>query len=149
MEDGRRLRLFFDADVLIAGSASTSGASFLLLHLADLRAIEGITSQQAVREAERNLMAKLPAAVPAFRVMVASALRVVDDPSPRTLRALRGRADAGDLPILGAAMESEFDYLVTFNVRHFPRSDSPPRPIRPGDLVSRLRELLAEQEGER
>lgn len=144
MPDARRLRVFFDADALIAGSASAAGASFLLLYLADLGVIEGITSRQAIGEVERNLMAKLPAALPAFRVIVSSALTVVSDPRPGTLRQLSGQAASDDLPILGAAVEIECDYLVTFNVRHFRRGASPPSPIRPGDLVAKLRGLLSD-----
>jgi len=51
------LRVFFDADVLLAGSASTTGASHILLKLSELTLVEGITSHQAQTEAERNLLA--------------------------------------------------------------------------------------------
>jgi hypothetical protein len=39
--------VFFDSDVMIAGSASASGASFALLHLAELGLIKGYVSARA------------------------------------------------------------------------------------------------------
>lgn len=74
-------RVFIDADVLIAGSGSTTGASYILLHLSDLTIIEGVISEQVKREAERNLLEKLPQALPAFRLLLESAVRLVDDPA--------------------------------------------------------------------
>jgi len=50
-----RPKVFIDADVLIAGSASTRGASHIVLQLSELTVIEGVISLQVKREAERNL----------------------------------------------------------------------------------------------
>ena len=55
MPTAAKPRLFFDADALIAGSASTTGAAHILLHLSDLTLVEGLTSLQAKTEAARNL----------------------------------------------------------------------------------------------
>ena len=75
-------RVFVDADVLFAGAAAPTehGASLTVLRMAEITLIEAITSQQAVVEAERNLEAKLPAALPAFRLIVSRCLRVTPDP---------------------------------------------------------------------
>ena len=64
-------RLFVDADVLFAGAASPSehSASLVVLQLAEITLIEALTSQQVITEAERNLAAKLPQALPAFRLV--------------------------------------------------------------------------------
>jgi predicted nucleic acid-binding protein len=111
--------VFLDADVLIAGSASTTGASHLLLRLAEAGALEAVTSRQAVQEADRNLLAKLPAAVPAFRAILSSAVRVVADPSPRAAAGFAGQADTDDLPILAAADSSGCDYLEAISQPHY------------------------------
>jgi len=138
-------RVFVDADVLSAGAAGPSeqGASLLVLRLGELTLIEALTCQQVVAEVERNLSAKLPRAVAAFRLLVERCLRVVPDPSPEELAAREGKADPKDLPILVAATRNECLWLVTFNVRHF----RPGRPdvlvLRPGELVLRIRDRLA------
>lgn len=138
-------RVFFDADVLIAGSASTTGASFLLLQLAELNFFEGITCRQVVEECTRNLTRKIPQALPLFKQILAASLIVVDDPAAATVHSYAGMAHAKDLPILTAAIEQKADVLVTFNVRHFHPSQEPGLLIAtPGNLLTRLRHQLAE-----
>jgi hypothetical protein len=134
-----------DADVLFAATASSSehGASLLVLRLAELTLIEAFTPQQVVTEAERNLQQKLPAVVPAFRLLVARCLRVVPDPLPAELAAHTGCAHAEDLPILVAAIQAQCPWLITFNVRHYQPGLTAVRIVRPGDFVLRVRDLLA------
>ena len=143
MAETERLRVFFDADVLIAGSLSATGASHVLLHLAELGVIEGVTSPQALREAEENLRRKLPIALPAFRVIRSSSLGREVDPAPSHLRAAEGRAHPDDVPILAAALTADCDYLVTHNTRHYRTAGMACRATAPGPLVARIRRLLA------
>lgn len=135
-------RLFFDADVLIAGSASSAGASYILLHLSDLTIIEGFICQQVKEEAERNLRAKLPQALPAFRLLVESALELVNDPPEDQLVPLHGQAHAEDLSVLAAALLHGCHYLVTFNVRHYHPGGEKIIVLRPGEFLYRLRQQL-------
>ena len=110
-----------DADVLFAGSATSSphSASLVVLRLGELTLLDAVASEQAVTEAERNLSAKVPAAVPVFRQIVDASLRVVPDPTEDELRALSGLADPKDLPILAAAVREQCDVLATFNERDY------------------------------
>jgi predicted nucleic acid-binding protein len=135
-------RIFIDADVLIAGSASTVGASHILLHLSDLTIIEGVISQQVKMEAERNLQEKMPQALPAFRLLVESAVRLVDDPQENQLVSLQGQAHAEDLPLLAAALLHRCHYLVTFNVRHYSPEGEKIIVLSPGEFLYRLRQQL-------
>ncbi len=144
MPRGDRLRVFFDADALIAGAASSTGASHLLLRLSELGLIEGLTCVHVLREVERNLEAKLPAALPAFRAIVAAAeIRVAPDADRDTLERLQGLAHPDDLPVLAAAVASRCDYLTTFSVRHYQMPAGEVRIARPGDVVARLRRALS------
>jgi len=128
--------------VLIAGSASTTGAGYIILHLSDLTLIEGIISQQVKAEAERNLRDKLPQALPAFRLLVESAVRLVDDPPENELVPLQGQAQAEDLPLLAAALLHRCHYLVTFNVKHYYPEGEKIIVLRPGEFLYRLRQQL-------
>ena len=138
-------RVFVDADVLFAGAAAPTehGASLTVLRMAEITLIQALASAQVIAEVERNLAAKLPAALPAFRLIVQRSLRVVPDPAPAELVPLRGLADPGDLPILAAAVHEGCGWLVTFNVRHFRPGHPSVQVLRPGDLVLRVRGLLA------
>jgi hypothetical protein len=138
-------RVFVDADVLFAGAASPGehGASLLLLRMAEITLIEGMTSRQAVTEGERNLAEKLPQAIPAFQMIVHRSLQVVPDPTPDDLEPYTGLADPEDLPILVAAVQERCPWLVTFNLRHFQPGHPSVTVLRPGDFIVRVRELLA------
>lgn len=139
-----RPRVFVDADVLFAGSAAPSehGASLVVLRMAEITLVEAITSRQVVLEAERNLVAKMPEALPAFRMIVARCLRVVDDPSDEEIRAYSGLANKADLPILVAALKAGCPWLVTFNIRHYRPGHPDVMAMPPGDFLLRVRDTL-------
>ncbi len=153
-EEPERLRVFFDADVLIAGSATRSptSASHILLQLAELTLIEGLICPYVREEAERNLQEKLPQGLPVFRALLRTVLREVPDPTKEELAAYEGRAEAEDVPVLAAAAREGCAYLVTFNVRDYPKPPEGLQVVEPGELVRRVRAHLArmlEGEGER
>ena len=138
-------RVFVDADVLFAGAAAPSehGASLTVLRMAEITLIEALTCQQAIIEAERNLADKLPAALPAFRLIVSRCLQVVSDPTLTDLAHYTDRADPEDLPILVAALRESCPWLVSFNLRHFQPGVPTVTVLRPGDFILRVRDLLA------
>ncbi|HSN77363.1 MAG TPA: PIN domain-containing protein [Anaerolineae bacterium] len=140
-----RLRVFIDADVLFAGAASPSehGASLVILRMAEITLLDAVASQQVVSEAERNLAAKIPDALPAFRLLASRCLRFVSDPEPPELTHWAGLADDKDLPILVAAAREQCTWLVTHNVRHFQPGHSSIAVLRPGEFLWRVREQLA------
>ncbi len=141
----RKPLVFVDADVLFAGAAAPTehGASLTVLRMAEITLIEAITSQQAVTEAERNLASKLPATLPMFRLIISRCVRVAPDPAPADLIPHVGLAAPSDLPILVAALREECPWLVTFNVRDYRPGHPRVTVLRPGDLLVRVRDLLA------
>lgn len=143
-------RVFIDADVLFAGAASPNehSASLVILRMAELTLIEAIASHQVMIEAERNLSAKMPKALPAFQLLVSKCLHVVDDPLPADLEQHIGLANSEDLPILVAAVREGCRLLATFNVGHFQPGHSSVTVLKPGDLVLRIRHLLASLPGD-
>ncbi|HQF70203.1 MAG TPA: PIN domain-containing protein [Promineifilum sp.] len=137
-------RLFVDADVLFAGSASSSeyGASLTILRMAEITLIDALTSEQAIVEVERNLAIKLPAKLPAFRLLVARCLTVVPTPNAVQITPYSGLADRKDLPILVAAIQHDCPLLVTFNVRHYRPGHRDIATLNPGEFIQRVRHLL-------
>ena len=138
-------RIFVDADVLFAGAAAPTehGASLVILRMAEITLIDAVASPQVVEEAERNLADKLPAALPAFRMIVSRCLRLVPAPLPSDLAVCTGLADPKDLPILAAAVREGCPWLVTFNGRHFQPGHPAVTVLTPGQLILRVRDLLA------
>jgi predicted nucleic acid-binding protein len=138
-------RIFIDADVLFAGSASPNqySASLVILRMAEISLIKAITSQQVITEVERNLEQKFPAALTSFRMLVSRCLEVLPDPSQQEVDVLTGSADPKDLPILTAAVQHNCQFLTTFNTKHFQPGVKTLTVLSPGDLVQRVRYLLS------
>ncbi len=138
-------RVLVDADVLFAGSASSSehGASLVVLRMAEITLIEAIASQQVITEVERNLKEKVPKALPAFQMLVSRCLQVVADPTPVEVQAYAGLADDKDLPILVTAVQQNCPWLVTFNIRHFRPGHADVTVLQPGNFLQQVRHTLA------
>ena len=135
-------RVFLDADAIVAGSASTTGAAHLILQLGEVGVIDVVSSGQAREEVERVLRRKLPAALPAFTLLADAAVRWIANPPQGNLNRYSGWADPKDLPILVAAIEEGCASLVTFNKRHFKPEKGSIRVENPGEFIERLRSIL-------
>ena len=110
----KKPRVFIDSDVLFAGSASPSerSASLVVLRMAEISLIDAVVSQQVIVETERNLTAKIPEALPAFRHIVSRCVTIVPAPSALDLRRYNGLADDKDLSILVAAIQAKRASLI-------------------------------------
>jgi predicted nucleic acid-binding protein len=64
--------IFADSSVIIAGAASSTGASRAVLTLAELGFLKVVISQLVLEESQRNLAKKLPAALPVFTQLLAT-----------------------------------------------------------------------------
>ena len=138
-------RIFIDADVLFAGAASPNehSASNVISRMAELTLIEAITSTQVITEVERNILEKMPRALPAFQLLVSRSLKIVADPEPGELEAYPESADPEDLPILIAAKREGCELLATSNIRHYQPGIPSVTALKPGDLVLRIRYWLS------
>ncbi len=138
-------RVFVDADVLFAGAASPNehSARLVILRMAEITLIEAVTSQQVISEVERNLIARMPKALPAFRLLVSRCLQIVPDPSPEEVKTATYAADPKDLPVLVAAAREKCTFLTTYNIRHFQPGLPEVTVLKPCDLVLRVRYWLA------
>lgn len=144
MRKRSRPRVFVDADVIFAGSASPSehSASLVTLRMGEITLIDAVTSRQAITEAERNLAEKIPDALTTFRLLVERSVRVVPNPSQQDLVQHGDLADRKDLAILVAAVRERCEWLVTFNVGDFVPGHPDVTVLRPGDFIQRVRTVL-------
>lgn len=142
-------RLFIDADTLFAGCAAPSehGASLVILRMAEITLLDAYASAQVIEEVERNLLLKLPSAIPAFKVIVSRCLTIVPTPSVEQTLPYIGLAHPADLPILVAALENACPWLVTFNTRHYQPGHPLVTVLPPGAFLLRIRDLLTRLSG--
>ncbi|MBT3300185.1 MAG: putative toxin-antitoxin system toxin component, PIN family [Candidatus Marinimicrobia bacterium] len=136
MISNHKLAVFIDSDVLISGSFSKKGASFLLFQLIELRFINGFISQLVLEECERNIRKKLPTALSAFYTILKLCDFSIVNPSDSDIENAEKYADKKDVPILAAALKAEVDYLVSFNVKdYFPSQKHQIVIAKPYDIV--------------
>src|SRR3990167_9593444 len=62
----KKIKVFIDSNVLIAGIASDQGASSKLLKLIEEKEIDAYLSQQVFAESEKNIKKKLPESLSYF-----------------------------------------------------------------------------------
>lgn len=140
-------RVFFDANVVIAGSMSRGGASRALLMLAEAGLFQAVISRQVLDEVERNLRLKLPEALPLMADLLGHIpLEIVDDPHPDRFGRWLAHIETKDAPILEAAVAAEVDYLMTLNSRDFTPAVAMATGltiVTPGQFVARIREIVS------
>lgn len=139
-------RVYWDADALIAGTHSPTGAAGVLLLAAENKKFVAIVAPQVLEEARRNLGKKLPQSLPAFDALLTRvAFEQVAQPEAEQRNAHLHLADASDVAHVTAAHLAGAAYLVTFNLRHY-RCEPIARELGirvlvPGDLLKTLRDL--------
>jgi predicted nucleic acid-binding protein len=113
-------RIFVDANVLIAGANSQSGASNAVLKMAEVGLFQLVVCTQVLDEAERNLRRKLPRALPNFAAQLARLrLEILPDPAVEQVKPWLTIIEAQDAPILCAAVGSNVDRFITLNTKDF------------------------------
>ncbi len=113
-------RVFADANVLIAGAGSRSGASRAVLMLAEVGLFKLVVCRQVLDEAERNIRHKLPNALKVFaELMAVLALEIIEDPEPSAWQDWQDVIEMKDAPILAAAVSAQVDRLLTLNTKDF------------------------------
>lgn len=142
-------RVFCDANVLIAGAASRSGASRAVIITAEAGLFQMVVSRQVLDEAERNVRRKLPHSLPVLADILGHVrLEIVDDPSPQSFARWFDCIEEKDAPIVEAAVVAEVDYLLTLNSRDFTPAVADRSGLTiwtPAQFVERLREIVTEE----
>jgi len=141
-------RIFADANVLIAGAGSATGASRIVLTLAEVGLYRLVVSRQVLDEADRNLRKKLPQSLPVFASLLASVEPEIASEAPEpVVRAWAAIIDPKDAPILAAAIAASVDRLLTLNTKDFTAQVAHAAGLMiqtPGDFVQALREVVTE-----
>jgi putative PIN family toxin of toxin-antitoxin system len=112
----KKTRVFLDSNVLLSGLFSDKGAPRLILDVLsiDLPVLKAVTGAYNLAEVEKNLQAKLPAAIPVFRsCLKLMNIEIVPLPIKRDLLPLAGMTAEKDLPVIASALHGAADFLVT------------------------------------
>ena len=113
------MKVFLDANVLFSASLSAQGTAQALLFVAQTTGVQCVSSDYAFAEAQRNLLAKAPHALPTFDLIARLLVRVPEPAAVHVETARNARVVAKDAPVLGAALQCRADVFTTGDVRHF------------------------------
>lgn len=84
----------------------------------NLPVLKAVTGAYNIYEVERNLAAKLPAALPLFRSCLRTiGFEIMPLPERKDLEPLAGLTSEKDLPVLASAVLGKADVLVTGDMR--------------------------------
>lgn len=139
------IKVFLDASVLVAASASAKGASAYVLHLARQRKIKAFVSEDALSEAAKNVNLKLDD-IGEERLktyLIKANLKLVDSPEAETIALCEKFIHFKDAPILAAAITKKVDILLTLDRKHFLTKSvadfaKPMKILTPGDFLKRF-----------
>lgn len=143
--DRLKPRVFFDADVIMAGITSSTdfAASLILIRLAEINLIEAICSEQVFLEVEDTLKGKMPKAVDSYRLLIEKSVKVTSDPSPADRASCEKLAKQLYVPMLAVAVREQCTWLATFSEQQYLPGHPKILIARPDELVSRLRGQFA------
>lgn len=147
----RRWKVFLDTSALIAGIISPTGAAHEILRMCEIGLIELFMSKQVITEADRNISSKLPALILDYRLLMqALAPIMAEDPPLNEVERFVKIIHDQDAPILASAVRAKVDYLITWNTRHFLKSEVKAavnfKIMTPGEFLEQFRQFLSEKE---
>lgn len=115
-------RVFLESNVILSGLISSKGAPRIILDILSLNLsfLVGLTGEYNLIEIERNVLKKLPQAVPVYKEYLSKLnLRTIPLPSKEDLIRFSGHVEPKDVPVLVSAINGEADFLVTGDKKHF------------------------------
>jgi uncharacterized protein len=115
------MKIFLDANILVAACGSAQGGSRYLFYIAEQEsAWHLLTSAYAVSEARANVERKLPGSLKHLsELLVSPQLTIVYPPSSPLITAARTVVPKKDAPILAAAIAAKADTLCTLDKKDF------------------------------
>jgi predicted nucleic acid-binding protein len=139
----RAVRIFLDSNVILSGLFSDRGAPRILLDILSLNlsVITGVTGRYNILEIERNLKAKLPAAVPVYKEYIGKLnLRIIPIPALEEVKKFAGVIAEKDIPVLVSAMNGKAEYLITGDKKDFGKlkGDYPFKITGPSDFLENI-----------
>lgn len=147
------IRVFLDSSVLIAACGSASGASHAVIVMAEIGLFKVVISEQVVDECERNLMKKLPKAIPIFRqIMSTIAPEILPNPSTIEVEQRVAIIEPKDAPILAAAVVGNVNCLLTLNTKDFTSEVSTQSGLliqTPSQFIQEIRALINKEFSDR
>lgn len=115
------MKVFLDSSVIIAALLSPDGGSAQILEFCEAGILKGYISTDIKRECENVVKRKFPEAEANLgKLIKISRLKITKKIKPNLLRYAKDWIEyLQDSKILAAAKQTEVDYLLTLDIKHF------------------------------
>lgn len=144
------IKVFLDSNVILSGLISDKGAPRIILDLLclNLPFLIGMTGEYNLIEIERNVIKKIPHALPLYRKYLSRLnLMTIRLPSKEDIMRFSSHIEPKDVPVLVSAINGEADFLVTGDKKHFsnlPRNTYPCEIVNPSEFLGILASKITE-----
>ena len=146
MSEGQaRERVFIDASVWIAASASPEGGSSVSLEICQGKRYMAVCSQRVLMEAQTNIRHKMPIAalVRFYELLAAVGPEIVSEISAEEEEAWADVVAPKDAHVLAAAVIGRANYLLTLDRKHLANDTlraavAPLQVLLPGEFIHRV-----------
>lgn len=119
MSEKKKSKLFLDANVFIASAGSPAGGSSLIFSASMKGFFTLVTTQFILQEAQKNINLKMSKeAHLRFLKIIGESILEIQHP-PKTIQQYKDIIDLKDVHVLAAAIESQSDFLITLDKKHF------------------------------
>jgi len=118
----RAVRVFLDSNIILSGLISDKGAPRIILDILclNLPFIIGMTGKYNIIEIERNIIKKIPDAMPLYKKYFQKLdLEIVPLPSIDEVSKFSGHISDKDVPVIVSAIKGRADILVTGDKKDF------------------------------
>lgn len=115
----KRYKIFLDSSALISGLNSPTGAAGLIISAFLTGELFIYISDQVIEEVQRNIQSKFPLLREQFLHFLLAQPKVIKSPTAEEIKKAYKLINSEDAPILAAAVKSEPDFLITWDIKHF------------------------------
>ena len=116
------IKIFLGSNVMLSGLISDKGSPRIMLDILSLKTtlILGMTGEYNLIEIERNLIKKIPAAIPIYNEYISKInFEIIKMPSLVEIKNHLGQTADKDVPVLVSALNGKAGYLITGDKKDF------------------------------
>ncbi len=138
-----KLKLFIDASVFIAASASPAGGAAFILRACQKKLFQAVSTKLVLQETKKNISQKLDEkTLDRFYKLVKTLSLEIQSPH-LTSANYQAIIESKDVHVLAGAIESHSDYLITLDRKHFfttkiQQAKLPVKIVTPKDFIRKI-----------
>lgn len=137
------ITVFLDSSVIISGTHSQKGASYIVLSLCKKKKITGYISPIVLKEVLRNLKKKFPEEklIAFLRFLAESNFKKIELKEEREVLRFKRFTQSKDVHVVASAAKARVDYVITLDKKHLlglKQKSLPFQIVTPGEFIKTI-----------